>query len=290
MRFAELPAKEINARLLDRWGLSIFKFAQILATCAGDWLQLPEGLNITKKKLQRKRRLLLALGKHVIRQIREIEAITSIGHESQTEGEFFKAYGLEPFFYGYLNPCLVETIERENSHRPHQGARITKKSILAASWGSLIYQNRQRMNWSLLADLYEWFWERLHNFPYYASMKPPDDLVNYLTVQYHRHSKDPDSFYCVRAYGQREFLIIFASDVAFVDRSFAYVDDLIEIMHKRKRGSPHQPWEHELAFRGNDLAEYLRFSASLYTKYGKPPLYRSALIVFPDKSSYSSEF
>lgn len=275
MRFVELAAKEVNSRLLDRWGLSIFRFAQILATCAGDWLQLPEQFNVTKAKLQRKRGLLLALRKHIIKQIKEIESITFIGDRSQTEEEFFKSYDLEAFFDGYLNPRLAETMERENCHKPHQGARITKKSILAAAWGSLIYENQQRMNWSLLADVYEWFWERLQNFPYYASIKPPDDLVNYLTVQYHRHRKEADSIYCVKAHGQKDFLTIFASNAAYVDRTFAYTDHILDSMHGKNEAPLHQTWEHELAFQGNDLAEYLRLSANLYRKYGKPPFFRS---------------
>lgn len=290
MRFVELAAKEVNSRLLDRWGLSIFRFTQILATCAGDWLQLPEQFNITKEKLQRKRRLLLALRKHIIEQVKEIESITFIGDRSKTADEFFKSYGLEAFFQGFLIPRLARTIEQENCYEPRQGARITKKSILAAAWGSLIYQNGQRMNWSLLADVYEWFWERLHDFPYYSSIKPPDDLVNYLTVQYHRHKKEADSVYCVESYGQNDFLTIFASNGAFVDRTFAYVDNLLESMHG-KNEIPHDlPWDHEVAFAGTDLADYFRFSLSLYAKYGKPPVYRSPLIIFPDRSWFSPDF
>ena len=118
----------------------------------------------------------------------------------------------------------------------------------------------------------------------------PDDLVDYLTVQYHRHRNDPDSIYCVRAYGQHEFLTIFAPDASFVDRSFAYVDNIIEIMQGRKKLLLQRTWERELYFKGNDLAEYLRFSAGLYKKYGKPPFYRSPLIIFPDRSSFRIEF
>lgn len=290
MRFAELSAKDIDTRLLDKWGVSLFRFAQILATCAGDWLQLPEQFNITKERLRRKRNLLLALGKHIIEQVKEIETDALSGGRSRTEDEFLKSYRLEAFFYGYLNPRLAETIERENCYKPHQGARITKKSILAAAWGSLIYQNGQRMNWSLLADVYEWFWERLHNFPYYSSIKPPDDPVNYLTVQYHRHKKEADSVYCVEGYGQDDFLTLFASNGAFVDRTFAYADSLLESMHG-KNNIPHDlSWDHEVAFAGTDLADYFRFSLSLYAKYGKPPVYRSPLIIFPDRSWFSPDF
>lgn len=279
-----------NRILLDTWGISIFRFAQVLATCVGDWLQLPEQFNITKDKLLRKRRLLLALGKHIIKQVKEIESITSIGDQSHMEDEFFKAYMLEDFFKGYLNPRLARTIERENCYKPHQGAHITKKSILAASWGSLVYRDGQRMNWSLLADVYEWFWERLDSCPYYASIKPPDDLVNYLTVQYHRHKKEADSVHCVKSYGQKDFLTIFASKRAFVDRAYAYVDSILESMHGKRKMPINLPWDHEVAFAGSDLADYFHFALCLYRKYGKRPVRRSPLIIFPDRSWFSADF
>jgi hypothetical protein len=247
-------------------------------------------LNITKEKLRRQRKLLLALKKYLFKRLNEIESVTFIVDKNLSEERFIKRYKLNDFFKEYFDPLLARTKEDEDTFKPRQGAHIVKRSILAAAWGSLIYQNGQRMNWALLADLYEWFWAKFNNFPYYRSIKPPDDLVNYLTVQYHRHKEDSDCIYCVETYGQTESLTIFASHAAFVDRGFVYVDDILENMHGKKEIPRNLPWEHELAFEGNDLAEYLRFSLSLFKKYGTPTIHKSPLIIFPDKSRFSTEF
>jgi hypothetical protein len=291
MHFTELSAKEVNGRLLDKWELSLFKFAQVLAMCAGDWLQLPEKLNITKEKIQRQRKLLLGLKKYIFKQINKVESITYPVNKKLSENKFIQIYKLETFFKEYFNPLFAHTVERENSYKARQGAHITKKSILAASWGSLIYQNGQRMNWSLLADLYEWFWEKLHNFPYYKSIKPPDDLVNYLTVQYHRHRKEADCIHCIQTYGKNDYLSLLASNGTFVDRFFVYIGDILDIVNRKRTVPKKLPFEQDLVFENNDLIDYLRFALSLYMNYGKIANHRPPpLIVFPDKTWFSTEF
>lgn len=96
--------------------------------------------------------------------------------------------------------------------------------------------------------------------------------------------------YCVESYGQKDFLTIFASNGVFVDRNFAYVDNILESMQEKTEIPADLPWDHEVAFAGTDLEDYFRFSLSLYAKYGKPPVHRSPLIVFPDRSWFSTDF
>lgn len=276
--------------MMDKWNISLFRFAQVLATCAGDWLQRPEMINLTKAKIKRQRILLLGLRTYIFKRLREIESISFYPNRHLSEEELIKYCELKDFFDKYFYPLLARTISQERAHRPSQGTHVTKRSILAASWGNLIYQHSKKMNWTLLADLYEWFWERLRSFPYYRSIKPPEDLVNYLSVQYHRHKEDPDSKYCIEAYGQRDFLTVLASKGSFVDRHFVYTDDIL-INVRGKREIPHSlSWDHELTFKGNDIADFLRFSASLYIKRRITNIHQYPLIVFPDRFWYCPRF
>jgi hypothetical protein len=290
MHISEYSADKVDELLKTTWHLDLFRFAQILATCAGDWLQRPEMLNLTKAKLKRQKKLLLALKKYIFKRLKEIDSFTFFVDKNLSEEELIKEYELTAFFKHYFNPLMARLDAMEKAHKPGQGAHIVKRSILAASWGSLIYQHGQKMNWALLADLYEWFWERLCTIPYYRSIKPPDDLVNYLAVQYHRHRKDPDSVYCVETYGHRDFLTIFASKGSFVDRNFVYTDDILTSMPGVKKIPLSMPWEHGLTFEGNDLADYLLFSASLYLKRKIKNIHQYPLIVFPDKSWYCPNY
>lgn len=290
MYFTEFSADKVNELLQTTWHLNLFRFAQILATCASGWLQRPEMLNLTKAKLKRQRKLLIALKKYILKRLEEIDSVTFFVDKNLPEEELINQYKLTDFFERYFNPLMAQTNAMLGAHKPKQGAHIAKRSVLAASWGSLIYKHGQKMNWALLADLYEWFWERLRTSPYYRAIKPPDDLVSYLAVQYHRHKKNPDSIYCVETYGQQEFLTILASKGSFVDRNFAYVDDILINLHGKKRVPQNLSWEHELAFEGNDLADFLFFSASLYTKRRISNVHQYPLIIFPDRSWYSPEF
>ncbi len=290
MYFGDLGVKEIDEVLREEWQLSLFQFAQVLATCAGDWLQRPEMLNITKAKIKRQRKLLLSLKTYIFKRLKEIDSANLFHNKTLSDEELIKEYKLTAFFRQYFNPLMARLDVKEKAHRPSQGAHIAKRSVLAASWGSLILQHGQKMNWALLADLYEWFWEKLRTIPYYRSIKPPDDLVNYLSVQYHRYKNDSDSIYCVETYGPRDYLTIFAHKGSFVDRNFVYTDDILTSMPGVKKIPLSMPWEHGLTFEGNDLADYLRFSASLYLKRRIKNIHQYPLIVFPDKSWYCPNF
>jgi hypothetical protein len=285
----DLSPKEQNDRLLKAWGISLFRFAQVLAMCANDSddsLQLPERLIIRKEKILKKKKLLLALKKDLLKRIPEIDAAgwDLFQHEGPwTEDEVIKVAKLEPFFELYFNPLIQDTIKTENEYTSHQGARITKRSLLAAAWGGLIYQSRRPMDWDSQADLYEWFWMRLKDYAFYKCIEPPEDLVNYLTVQFHRYKENPDSEYCRIFYGSRDYLTIFAPNGTFVDRGFEYSFESFSRPLYKKGRSPELPDENE------EVVGYFKFALELYSgAAGQTPI--PPLIIFPDKSHFSTAF
>jgi hypothetical protein len=287
IRFSvDLPPKELNALTLAQWGVSLFKFSQVLAMCVNDSFRLPERFIIRKEKILRKKRLLLALKKYILRKIPEIDAVgwDLSQHEGLwTEYEVIKFANLEPFFEQYFNPLMEHTTETENEYTSHPGARIKKRSLLAAAWGGLIYRPRGRMNWDSQADLYEWFWMRLKNYAYYKCIEPPEDLVNYLTVQFDRHKENPDSIYCRSFYGSGDYLTILAPNGTFVDRGFVYLlESLCALRYKKGRPA-------ELPDEGEEVLEYFKSALELYSRTASqkpiPPL-----IIYPDKSHFSTAF
>jgi hypothetical protein len=286
--FYELSSEEMNDNIVQRWGVSLFRFAQVFAMCANDSddpLQLPGRYIIRKDKILRKKRLLLALKKELLKRIPGIDAAGwDLQHEGPwTEDEVIRFAKLETFFEQYFNPLLEETINAENEYRPRQGPRIADRSLLAAAWGGLIDQSGRQMDWDLQADLFEWFWLKLKDHAFYKRLEPPEDLVNYLTVQFHRHKEDPNSEYCRTFYGSRDYLTIFAPNGTFVDRGFEFVRESLDAPLNGKGRSPELPDENE------EVVGYFRFALELYQKADCRAFIPPA-IIFPDKSHFPTTF
>jgi hypothetical protein len=287
--FYELSSAEMNDQLMQKWGISLFRFAQVLAICANDSedsLQLPERYIIRKEKILKKKKLLLTLNKYILRRIREIDAAgwDISEHEGLwTDDEVIKYAKLEPFFEQYFNPLLQDTKETENVYTSHPGARITKKSLLAAAWGGLVYQSHRRMDWDFQADLYEWFWMRLKDHAYYKCIEPPEDPVNYLTVQFHRYKKNPDSVYCRTFWASHDSLTIFSPNGTFVDIGFEYlIESLLVPLYRKGRSA-------ELPDESYEVVGYFKYALELYSRAAyQPPV--PPLILFPDKSYFSTAF
>jgi hypothetical protein len=286
--FYEYSSEEMNGQLKQAWGISLFRFAQVLAMCANDSddpLQLPKRYIVRKDMIVRKKRLLLSLRKELLKRIPEID---EAGGGLQREGpwmeeEVIRFAKLETFFEDYFNPLLEETINAEKAYSPHPGPRIANRSLLAAAWGGLIDQSGGEMDWELQADLYEWFWLKLKDHAFYKRLQPPEDLMNYLTVQFHRHKEDPNSEYCRTFYGSRDWLTIFAPNGTFVDRGFEYVHESLYAPLNGKGRSPELPDENE------EVVGYFRFALELYQKADCRAFIPPA-IIFPDKSHFPTTF
>src|SRR4030042_3639307 len=279
--FIELSPEEVNNSLLDKWGINLFKFAQVLAMCAGDALQLPEKYNVTKEKILKKKKLLIALKHYIFTRIPEIESLPKPWLEQElSEDEFIEEFKLKTFFKDYLEPNIKRIIELEKNYDVRQGTHVKKKSILAAAWGSLVYRSGRRMNWDLLANLYEWFWEKLGEHPYYKLIRPPDDLVNFLAVQYHRHKEQEDCIYCLRMYGRWDAFTIFAKNGTFVDRLLIYIGDALDIKHNESSGAINLPADNA------EINEYFEYALGLYQKNGNFSFHKTPLIIFPNKSTF----
>jgi hypothetical protein len=287
--FYELSSAEMNDQLMQKWGISLFRFAQVLAICANDSedsLQLPERYIIRKEKILKKKKLLLTLKKYILRRIREIDAAgwDISEHEGLwTDDEVIIFAKLEPFIEQYFNPLLQDTTNTENEYTSHPGARITKKSLLAAAWGGLVCQSQRRMDWAFQADLYEWFWMRLKDHAYYKCIEPPEDLVNYLTVQFHRYKNNPDSVYCQTFWASHDSLTIFTPNGTFVDHGFVYlIESLCTPQYKKGRSA-------ELPDENDEVIEYFKYALELYLRAAyQPPV--PPLILFPDKLYFSTAF
>ena len=134
-----------------------------------------------------------------------------------------------------------------------------------------------KIRWDLLADLYEWFWDRLKPYDYYRDLKPTSNLSNYLKIQYYRHKMNPTSrdlvlICCARLEG----LTILARDWSFSDANFGGL---------RK----YSKMEKELQL-NYLLGEYYGYALDLYSNAKVDPDSFPPLIVFPDKSFFTTRF
>lgn len=234
------PSK-VNKLLSETSGISLFKFAQLFAACAADWHTLPPKSISTKAKLLKQQRVLIALKTSIIKTILEYEeagTFPSMIDRNMPEAEIINKCWLRPFFNNYLNPGLETTTELLKKYRPQRGRPpINRKSLLAATWGRLIFQSAHKLGWRMVADLYEWFWEKLKDYDFYKEIRATEDPVSYFPVQYHRHKNRDLSIYYGR-YARYDDITVFAKNGASVDYRFSYMFFKLYDARKKKLSPP----------------------------------------------------
>jgi len=285
---------------LKKGGISLFKFAQLFAACAADWHTLPPKYRRTKGKILKRKRSLVALKTSIIKRIsdyEEAETFPSWVDRNMSEAEIIKRCWLDPFFNNYFNPRMETTIELEKRYKPQRGRPpINRKSLLAATWGRLKYQCGHKIEWKLIADLYEWFWERLKDYDYYENMKSTEDPVNYFPVQFHRHKNRDMSIYYGR-YAKYDDISVFANNGSSVDYRFSYMFFILYNALDKKLRPPisyndyrelakheYPPYDHS----ETEMDHYYHKVLEHYLEMGVKTEHMPPLIMFPDKSFFST--
>ena len=184
--------QQIHHLLQDKWGISLFKFAQVFAVSPLDLFIKKNNYPFTGRQLREVKRLTSKMRADLLKGGRQIRRITKIlwdvPEESLSEEGLIKEMHLEEFIDKYIHrfEVAIRYIEKV-SFQGKRGVGINKKSIIAVGWGYLVSQERRRIDWKLMGELYEWFWYRVCRYKHYVDLRPVPGLEEYLRHQYNVH-------------------------------------------------------------------------------------------------------
>ena len=187
-----LSPEEVNNCLLEKWGISLFKFAQVFAVSPADQFLLRTDYPFSSKEIKTIKHHLKAMQGDLIYRGRLIQRITSKFLESPTKSmtdeDLIKHMRLEGFFKEYIRKHeeVIRWAAKVSLHNK-KGSRINKKTIIALGWGNLIAGKSRRMDWAMLGELYYWLWEKVSGYGFYREWKPSYGIEEYLRHQYVRY-------------------------------------------------------------------------------------------------------
>jgi hypothetical protein len=296
--FIDLSSREVNELLPDKWNISLFKFAQIFAHGASDWaLEIEKP--ITKRTALSVSKSLCALRKHILKTMINIQKSLRTGLDKNTSEErLIESCQLRPFF-DHLS--LMDRIYggREHGFQEKKGARLKKRNNIVASWGILIEKSGGAIDWDFVAKLYEWFWMKLENYDYYKPLKPPkDDPVRQFSTTFHRHKKN---WFCQASAlsGMDEDITIFYPTGTSCTLSHNYIYHLLKTEYN-KLIVPRAYQEPSRYLgrtggaipgtRNEEMKSYYRYAIELFLRSGVDLRKLPPLIIFPDKSYFSTAF
>ncbi|MFX0135866.1 MAG: hypothetical protein ACFFDN_19640 [Candidatus Hodarchaeota archaeon] len=194
----EMTPQELNSYLIEKYDLGLHPFALFFCQMlgAGDIisgfsfavapnreiaLDLREKLQNLKKKII----FVLADCEHYLL---ENSYFKNIYKKSKKEAEIsiIKEYGLESFF-NMINR-IIDCLDLDLKFR-HPGAPIKKKHYIASSWAHLIQDSKYKIEWNIVADLLDWFWEMLRPYEIYHEFNPEgkESDPEYLRNQFYRN-------------------------------------------------------------------------------------------------------
>jgi hypothetical protein len=184
--------QQVHCLLLEKWGISLFKFAQVFAVSPLDLILQKNSYPFSGKEIREIKRLTNKMRADLLKSGRQMRRMTKILWDVPEEGlsdkELIKEMHLEEFIDKYIHrfEVAIRYLER-TSFQGGRGVGINKKSIIAVGWGYLVSQERRRIDWKLLSELYEWFWYRVCRHKYYGDLRPVPGLEEYLRHQYNVH-------------------------------------------------------------------------------------------------------
>jgi len=191
MSYIDLAAEELNNRLKEKWGISLFKFAQVFAVSPIEIFFQRSSYPFSDKDIREIKHTLKKMEDSLLKGARSIRKITDKLEEKPakkvSDAELMKEMRLDGFLNEYVHKYerLIHFEKAWLLGKP--GVGMNKKSIVAVGWGNLVSEGNRRIDWKELARLYEWFWERVGPYDFYAEMEPPPGLEEYLKHQYHDH-------------------------------------------------------------------------------------------------------
>jgi hypothetical protein len=172
----ESPQK-VNKLLIEKWGISLFRFAQVFAVSPIELFLQKSSYPFTDKEMKEVKRTIIKMQDCLLsggRRIREIiNPPLKLPVNAISDDELVKEMQLQEFVKNYIHKyeILTRYVERTSLHGKI-GVELNKKTIIAVGWGNLVSQRRQRIDWKLLGHLYEWFWNKVWSYKYYAEWEP----------------------------------------------------------------------------------------------------------------------
>jgi hypothetical protein len=184
--------KTVNNLVSGKWGVSLFRFAQVFAVSPLDLILQKNSYPLSIKDIREIKHVVGKMRADLLRGGRRIRRITEflwdVPEDKISDVELIKEMHLEEFFSKYIHRFEVAARYLEKtSFQGGRGVGINKKSIIATGWGFFASQARRRVDWKLLSKLYEWFWCRVRPYKYYADLRPVYGLEEYLRHQYNVH-------------------------------------------------------------------------------------------------------
>jgi hypothetical protein len=180
-------AEEVNKLLLDKWGISLFKFAQVFALSPAHFL-LQKQTTVTSKEIKEVKDILKNMRKDILKKTRHIDTI--ITGFNVTDNLLMKHSDIEGFINGYIRSReLLLTLIELPRYMGIRGGGLSNKTIIALGWGNLISHAGGRISWQILAGLYSWLWKKIKDYGAYTEWEwtPTAGIEDDLKVQYHRY-------------------------------------------------------------------------------------------------------
>jgi len=174
--FIEFTPEKLDEYLLKTYRVRLCVFAISLARCLRfgelyfpkqDYLDLRKKIHNLKKKANT-----------LEKEIRKI-----FGYNPQILSK--NLYNHEDNLDLYLADIEVRHLDKK------RGASIKTRNEIALIWASYFQEVCGKINWDLLANLFDWFWERLKDYKCYIELDPGPfgSDPEYLKNQYYKHKK-----------------------------------------------------------------------------------------------------
>lgn len=189
---AETAPDAFDSLLQDKWGISLFRFAQVFAIAPVDHFVQRSNTPLTYREVTEIRTALKKMVNGILRGTRKIDEIMyragGRAIPDISDAEIFNDKAIRAFYVGYIAPREIIAAYFERTQQlGKKGTGLNKKSIIAVGWGNLVSNSGNRIDWKILGDLYFWLWERIRQLCTYKEWAPSDGIEDYLKIQYHRH-------------------------------------------------------------------------------------------------------
>ena len=149
----ELSPKEVNNRLIDKWGIGVFRFAQVFAVSPIEMFMQRSSYPFTVREIKEIRRTLKKMRDTLFRGARHIREITEKLLEAPgkeiSDDELAKEMRLGGYFKKYVHKHEILTRYVEKiCLQGKRGVQINRKSIIAIGWGNLVSQGKRRISYN----------------------------------------------------------------------------------------------------------------------------------------------
>jgi len=95
-------------------------------------------------------------------------------------------YKLKEFF-DFIDKKTANFSKIIKTRKP--GTPIRKANLILSLWSYLIFSKKNQLDWNLIADLFDWFWNRLKSYKLYHILNPnnKESDIDYFRSQFYRN-------------------------------------------------------------------------------------------------------